>query len=148
MPYHPLRGRVHRVAHWSIALANSFRCRLVTPTAALVDDQVKYASVPAWDGLFGVQPGRAALLARLGTGELRLDYADSGKAPGGSRTFVLDGGFVKMAGDELTILAESAVAAETLTPTDAEAELKAAKTPHAVNLAKLKVKVAASKGGI
>lgn len=129
-------------------MATSFRCRLVTPTAALVDDQMRYASIPAWDGLFGVQPGRAALLARLGTGELRLDYADSAKGAGGSRTFVLDGGFVKMAGEELTILAESAVAAETITVADAEAELKAATTTRATQVAKLKVKVAKEKGAI
>jgi len=129
-------------------LATTFRCRLVTPTAALVDEQVSYASVPAWDGLFGVQPGRAALLARLGTGELRLDYADSSKGQGGSRTFVLDGGFVKMANNELTILAEAATAAETITVADAEAELKAAKNARATEVAKLKVKVAKTKGGI
>lgn len=109
---------------------------------------MRYASIPAWDGLFGVQPGRAALLARLGTGELRLDYADSAKGAGGSRTFVLDGGFVKMAGEELTILAESAVAAETITVADAEAELKAATTTRATQVAKLKVKVAKEKGAI
>src|SRR6185295_9201082 len=33
----------------SFALAkNSFRCRLVTPTASLVDEDVTYASIPAW----------------------------------------------------------------------------------------------------
>lgn len=133
-------------------MATSFRCRLVTPTAALVDDQMKYASVPAWDGLFGVQPGRAALLARLGTGELRLDYSENAKGmnggQGGSRTFVLDGGFVKMANNELTILAEAATPAETITLAEAEAELKAATTPRAIEVAKLKVKVAKNPSGI
>jgi F-type H+-transporting ATPase subunit epsilon len=106
----------------------SFRCKLVTPTAALVDDQVTYASVPAWDGLMGVLPGRAPILARLGLGELRLDFADTEKGEGGSRAFLVEDGFVKMADDQLTILAEKATPAESLTLAEAEAELRAAQT--------------------
>jgi F0F1-type ATP synthase epsilon subunit len=40
--------------------------------------------------------------------------ADSEKGEGGSRTFVIDGGFVRMADDVLTILAERATAAESI----------------------------------
>ncbi len=110
----------------------SFRCKLVTPTAALVDNQVTYASIPAWDGLMGVLAGRAPILARLGMGELRLEFADSDKGEGGERSFLVEDGFVKMANDELTILAERATPAENLTMADAEAELKAATGPAAV----------------
>ncbi len=39
----------------------TFRCKVVTPTASLLDEPVAYASVPAWDGLFGVLPGRAPI---------------------------------------------------------------------------------------
>jgi F-type H+-transporting ATPase subunit epsilon len=105
-------------------VAKSFRCRLVTPTASLVDEQVVYASIPAWDGLMGVLPGRAPILARLGLGELKLDFADSAKGAGGSRTFVVDGGFLRMAGDSLTLLAERAFAAESITASEVEAEMK------------------------
>lgn len=103
--------------------AKTFRCRLVTPTARLVDDAVVYASVPAWDGLFGVLPGRAPILARLGVGELRMDFPDV-KGGGGSRSFLVEGGFVRMVRDELTILAERATAAETITEEEAQADLK------------------------
>lgn len=118
----------------------SFRCKLVTPTAALVDDQVKYASVPAWDGMMGVLPGRAPILARLGTGELRLDFADSEKGEGGTRSFLVEDGFLKMAGDELTILAELAVPAESLTIADAEAELRAAQAAPTATTAEAKTR--------
>lgn len=104
----------------------TFNCRLVTPTASLVNGPVTYASVPAWDGLFGVLPGRAPILARLGTGELRLEFPDSGGGKGGGRSFLVEGGFVRMANNELTILTERATPAETITETDAEAELRAA----------------------
>jgi len=112
---------------WRFALAKkSFRCKVVTPTAALVDDAVKYASIPAWDGLLGILPGRAPLLAKLGMGELRLDFADTEKGEGGSRSFMVEGGFVKMADNQLIILAEKATPTENLTLAAAEAELQAA----------------------
>jgi F-type H+-transporting ATPase subunit epsilon len=104
--------------------AKSFRCRLVTPTASLLDEQVTYASIPAWDGLFGVMPGRAPLLARLGSGPLTLNFPDSSKGAGGERSYVVDGGFVRMEGSQLTVLAERAVAVETITTTEVEGELQ------------------------
>ena len=104
----------------------SFRCKLVTPTAALVDEPLTYASVPLWDGLMGFQPGRAPILARLGLGELRLDFADTSMGEGGSRAYLIEGGFAKMAEDQLTILAERATPSENITLAEAEAELRAA----------------------
>lgn len=140
--------------------SKTFKCRVVTPAASLADDEVVYASVPAWDGLLGVQVGRAPLLARLGVGELRLDYPEEKGAEGGSRWFALDGGFVRMADNQLIVLAERAVAAESFTLAEAEAELKSAATRQVldpaeteqrrrdVDLAKLKVRLAREKRGI
>ena len=102
---------------------NTFHCRVVTPTESLVEGEMTYASVPAWDGLFGVLPGRAPLLARLGLGELTLHHANENSSPGGDRSFLIDGGFVKMADNSLTILAERAIPAEKISLTDAQAEL-------------------------
>lgn len=104
-------------------MASSFHCRVVTPTEKLVDGELTYASVPGWDGLFGVLPNRAPMLARLGLGELKIRYASEGKSAGGDRSFLLDGGFAKMADNKLTILAERAIPAETISLADAEAEL-------------------------
>jgi F-type H+-transporting ATPase subunit epsilon len=145
----------------------SFRCKLVTPTAGLIDDKCVYASVPMFDGLLGVMPGRAPTLMKLGMGELRLDFADDAKmqgtgSKGGSRSFLIDGGFIKMANEELTILAEKAWATETLTKADAEAEARALQgakpkdnTPaatedlmHARALAAKKLEMAGKGGGI
>ena len=126
----------------------SFRCKLVTPTAALVDDPVVYASVPASDGLMGFLPGRAPILARLGTGELKLDFADTDKGAGGSRVFVVSGGIVRMEADKMTILAEQAIAAENISPSTAEGDLRTAKTPAETEFAKAKLKAARTGGGI
>lgn len=106
-------------------MAKSFRCRLVTPTASVFDEAVTYASIPAWDGLFGVLPGRAPILARMGAGELRVDFPDSAKGQGGSRSYFVEGGFVQMAGEQLMVLAERATPAEQISATDAQKELDA-----------------------
>jgi F-type H+-transporting ATPase subunit epsilon len=104
-------------------MAKTFRCRLITREAQVLDEPAVSAVVPAWDGLFGVLPGRAPIVAQLGTGELRLDFPDSGSAKGGSRSFFVDDGFVQMVNNELTILAVRAIAAESLTESDAQAEV-------------------------
>jgi F-type H+-transporting ATPase subunit epsilon len=110
----------HRVA--------TIRCKLITPEAALIDDEVSYASVPAWDGLVGLLSGGAPLVAKLGMGQLRLDFPDSGGAKGGSRWYYVQEGFMKFANNELTILANDAVPAENLIEADCATELRTAET--------------------
>ena len=106
---------------------DSFRCRLVTPTAELVDEPVVYANVPLHDGLMGFAPGRAPIVAELGMGELHLSYAATASGGGaGEQSFLIEGGFAKMSDEGLTILAEVAIPAEQITPTDADAELREA----------------------
>jgi F-type H+-transporting ATPase subunit epsilon len=105
-------------------MANStFRCRLITREALVLDEQATAAVVPAWDGLMGVLPGRAPIVAQLGSGELRLDFPDSGSAKGGSRAFFVDDGFVQMVNNELTVLAVTAVPAESMNESEAQAEV-------------------------
>jgi F-type H+-transporting ATPase subunit epsilon len=103
--------------------AKTFQCRLITPMAQVLDEPVVYASVPAWDGLFGVLPGRAPIVAKLGVGELRLAFPDTEKSRGGERSFLVEDGFVQMVNDKLTVLASRAVPVENLEPGSAQAEL-------------------------
>ena len=105
----------------------TFRCQLVTPNSKLLDEEVTYANVPAWDGLFGVMPGRAPLLAQLGLGQLTVTFPDAA-GKGGDRSYVIDGGFVKMSDNTLTVLAEAAFPAEEITETDAKAEIEDAES--------------------
>ena len=102
-------------------VAKTFRCSIVTPSAAILDDEVTYASFPAWDGQMGMMPGRSPLLTRLGVGTLRLDF------PGGeSKQFLIDSGFAQVQGDNLTLLTERAMAADQVSLQNAEAELSEA----------------------
>jgi F-type H+-transporting ATPase subunit epsilon len=113
----------HSACLWKdCALAdNTITCRLVTPSAELLNEKITYASVPAWDGLIGFQHGGEHLVSRLGLGKLRLDFpAESGS---GSREFLLDDGFLEMGDNELVILAQRAIPAEEIIESEAKAEL-------------------------
>lgn len=101
----------------------TFRCRLITPVSKIFDEPVKYVSLPAWDGLMGVLPNHAPLVAKLGLGELRVDFPDRDGARGGRRTYLVEDGFVQMINNKLTILAGQAIPAETLVESEANAEL-------------------------
>lgn len=102
---------------------NTFRCKLVTPDAQVLDNPVTQVILPAWDGKLGVLPGRAPMVMELGTGELRVDFPDDGSAKGGSRYFFVDSGFVQMVNDELTLLAAYAAPADKLSEAEAQAEV-------------------------
>ena len=112
-------------------MATSFDCSIVTPAEEVFGGKVTYATIPAWDGQLGVMTGRSPLLARLGSGSLRLDFAE-----GGSRWYLIDSGFAQMQGNKLTLLTESATPAELLRADEAEreyAEASARVTEHGVN---------------
>ena len=99
-------------------MASTFRCTIVTPTESLLDDEVTYASFPAWDGQVGIMNGTSPVLAKLGSGALRLDFPE-----GGSRWYLLDGGFAQFNKNELSLLSDTAVPAEQISLSEAEAEL-------------------------
>lgn len=95
----------------------AFRCVIVTPEQQALDESASQAILPAWDGEIGILTGRAPLLAKLGTGALRVDL------PGGRRrTFVVDGGIAQMKDNRLTILTNKAIPAEEVDAQSARAE--------------------------
>ena len=91
-----------------------FKASLITPEAIVLETTITAAQVPVFDGLVGILDHRAPLLAKLGTGVVRLDTAD-GKGAGVQR-YMVSGGYVQMKGDELTILTTEAVPASQVTP--------------------------------
>ncbi len=149
--------------------SNTFQFRLITPQGKLIDAKATAAALPAHDGSLGVLPNRAPMVIKLGLGELKVTCAEEtgskGEGPlkpvaaGGTRSFVVDAGFAQMAQNRLTVLTTKAIPAETLTETNASAELAAAEgrkpeTPadqarltHERDVARLKVRVARGRAG-
>lgn len=101
----------------------TFRCKLITPEARVLDEECTYVQLPLHDGQAGILPMRAPLMAKLGLGELRVDIAG-----GGSRSYLVEDGFAQMVGDALTLLAERAFPVEALSEEEAKAELAAAES--------------------
>jgi F-type H+-transporting ATPase subunit epsilon len=109
-------------------LATTFRCTIVTPARQVFDEQIAYASIPAWDGLQGVMQNRAPMVVRLTGGPLRLDAPD-----GRSRWFYLGDGFAQMKDNNLSLLADEAVPADEALESDAQNALKTAENHPASN---------------
>jgi F-type H+-transporting ATPase subunit epsilon len=100
----------------------SLRFVLVTPEKTLLDQSVESLRFPLYDGQMGVLPGRAPLVGRLGYGELQ--YHDAS----GKHSFFVDGGFVQINHDVVTILTNRAIPVAELKRQVAEDQLRIAKT--------------------
>lgn len=84
------------------------RLVLVTPETTLVDATTTSVVVPLYDGQMGILPGRAPVVGRLGTGELRFEDH------GGTQRYFIDGGFLQIKGNVVTVLTHEARLASTL----------------------------------
>jgi len=77
--------------------------RVVSPQKVVFQDAAASVVAPAWDGHLGILPGHAPMLALLGAGSLAVDLPG-----GGSRSFQIGGGVLKVEGTEVTVLTEHA----------------------------------------
>ena len=93
------------------------RLSVVTPETTLLDEPIDSVTLPLFDGMAGVYPGRAPMVGRLGFGEMTVRTA------GQARTWFVDGGFVQVAGDVCSVLTNRAVPPKTLDAADAERRL-------------------------
>lgn len=99
------------------------RLVLVTPEKTLVDRPVASIRVPMHDGSAGIYPGRAAMVGRLGCGELKLVLVD-----GSNESYFIDGGFLQIKGSQVSVLTNGARSVKTISRTAALAELEAVRT--------------------
>ncbi len=93
---------------------------VVTPEKAVLDEAADMVVLPMFDGEFGVLPGRAPVIGRLGAGELRL------KSGAATRRFFVEAGFVQIRADTVTVLTAKAVPAEAVTPAEVDKAVAAA----------------------
>lgn len=79
------------------------QCIVVTPESTVLDEQVDFVALPLYDGEIGIAPGHSPMIGRLGFGELRLTSGGPAKA------FYVDGGFVQVADNVVSVLTNRAV---------------------------------------
>jgi F-type H+-transporting ATPase subunit epsilon len=90
----------------------------VTPEKAVLDESADFVAVPMFDGELGVAPDRLPLIGRLGFGELRIVQGKD------TKHFYVDGGFVQVRNNVVTVLTSKAMDVKDIKVADAQAVLQ------------------------
>ncbi len=104
---------------------------IVTPEATVLDTPCEFVAIPLFDGEAGIAPGRAPLIGRLGYGELRVRHG------GNTTRYYVDGGFVQVADNLVSVLTNKAVPAAQLNVAAAQEQLSSALASHAAGTAEM-----------
>jgi F-type H+-transporting ATPase subunit epsilon len=86
--------------------APKLKVAVISPERTVYEGDADQVVVPAWDGEIGVLRGHAPLLVLLGKGTLRVTNN------GHDQRFEVEGGFMQVAEDVVTVLSEQAGATE------------------------------------
>lgn len=84
------------------------RLIVVTPEKAVHDAAVEFVVLPLYDGELGIARDHSPMIGRLGYGEMRITAA------GQVRRFYVDGGFVQVADNVVSVLSSRAIPATEL----------------------------------
>ena len=75
---------------------------VTSPERTLYEGEAESVIAPAWDGELGILRGHAPLMALLGSGDLRI------RRGGTVERFQVQGGFLQVVDDVVTVLSEHA----------------------------------------
>lgn len=101
----------------------SLHCVITSPEGLVYEGNVRSVVVPAVDGELGILSRHAPLVGMLGAGELRVEAAEGGK----KTRYFLDGGFVQVLKNRVTVLATQIEGLEGLSKAAAEQTLNTIK---------------------
>jgi len=109
------------------------QCIVVTPETTALEQTADFVALPLYDGELGVAPGHSPMIGRLGYGELRL------KSGGQTSRYYIDGGFVQVADDVVSLLTNRAVPVDRINVDAAkkqltEAQKRPANTPELMEI--------------
>ena len=103
----------------------ALQCTVVTPETTVYDESASFVALTLFDGEIGIAPGRMPLIGRLGFGEMRINR------PGGTDRYYIEGGFVEVIGNVVTLLTQRAVPAAELDEAVLAEQLETARTQTA-----------------
>lgn len=83
-------------------MAERLKVAIISPERTVYEGVADMVVAPAWDGEVGVLRGHAPMLVLLGAGEMRI------KSGSGEERFHIEGGFMQVSDDVVTVLSESA----------------------------------------
>lgn len=102
------------------ATAKSLHLTVVSPDRTLFDGEAQYVQLPIHDGLIGVLAHHAPMVSVLGYGVLTL------RSEREERQIILDGGFLEIRDNRVSVLANSATVPENLDFDQAQSDFDAA----------------------
>lgn len=82
---------------------HELRCLIVTPEATALETKADFITVPLFDGECGIAAQHCPMIGRLGFGELRVRHGKE------QTRFYVDGGFVQVLDNAVTVLTNRAV---------------------------------------
>lgn len=83
----------------------ALNCVVVTPEETALDQKCDFVSLPLYDGEIGIGAGHSPMIGRLGFGELRI------KTGGNQARYYIDGGFVQVADNVVSVLTNRSIPA-------------------------------------
>jgi F-type H+-transporting ATPase subunit epsilon len=109
------------------------QCIVVTPERTLYDQPAEFVAMMLFDGEIGIASGHTPMIGRLGYGEMRIRRGNQ------SDCFYVEGGFVEVLDDAVSVLTQRAVAASEVDEAVAREQLLSAQsrraaTPEAIAL--------------
>ena len=112
---------------------SKIKCVVVTPEKTSLEEWAEFIALQLYDGEIGIGAGHTPLIGRLGFGEMRLRTGDTVKR------YYVDGGFVQVAENVVSILTVRAYPAEQIDAEAARAQLNEARartptTPEAIEI--------------
>jgi F-type H+-transporting ATPase subunit epsilon len=107
------------------------RCVIVTPETTILDTRAQFVTLPLFDGLRGVARGHTPFIGRLGVGAVRIVGEHGGPAERAREVFV-EGGFVEVGHDAVTVITQRALPAEKINAEQARTDLATAQASKAV----------------
>ncbi len=84
------------------------QCIVVTPEATVRDEPADFVALTLFDGEIGISPGHTPMIGRMGNGEMRI------QRDGKTARFYVEGGFVEVLGNTVSILTNRAMPADQL----------------------------------
>jgi F-type H+-transporting ATPase subunit epsilon len=100
----------------------ALKCIVVTPEKTVLDRETEFVALPLFDGEIGIAPSHSPLIGRLGFGEMRL------VAEAGVERYYLEGGFVEVLDDVVSVLTPRALRANELDEAAAAEQIRAAQS--------------------
>ena len=96
------------------------QCVVVTPEKTLRDEEAEFVALPLYDGEIGIATGHSPMIGRLGCGELRITTET------GVEKLFVEGGFVEVLGNVVSVLTNRAVPAADLDEAVTSEQLRSA----------------------